>query len=425
MLIWLLACRHDCPSRFEAGLTETLSSGPVTFTREVVTTTCGPAYVEAGDLDGDGAPELVVSSFGTQRGLSVPEGAVRAYRAGAQGWSEEPLLEGGVKWPNEALLDDLDGDGDLDVMVGAGFLTCQLNPWTAACGALFWLENGAGWARRDVVAPGADLFYHRPLLTDVDGDGRRDLLAVGESLETPFGTENRAELELFLGTDDVEWFDGEPISLGEGGGSLPGLYDVDGDGDEDVVSAQYFVEGATAVWMERPEDPLGPWPRHTIDGDRGPAIQASVVPDLLGDGRPVVVGANHVNNTNDPPDPWPPEVTVYPFPEDPTQPWTGTTLADDFVSLEGTGVAAPGVFSWGDIDGDGDIDLLVSGDGDEALYWLENRWQQDGGFEQHVLEVSLPTAGGNRVVDLDGDGADELLVAAYEDNAVLLYRRAP
>lgn len=422
MLLLLLACQTDCPTPYAAGEVETVTSGPVTFTRELLANTCGPAYVEVGDLDGDASPEVVISSFGTQRGLSVAEGAVTAWRPDAEGWTGEALLDQDLKWPNQTALEDLDGDGDLDVLVGAGFLTCQLGPWTADCGALFWLENGAGWARRDVVAPGADLFYHLPQLTDLDGDGRRDLLAVGESLETPFGSEDRAELRLFLGTDDIERFSVEPIVLAQGGGSLPTLHDVDGDGDQDVVSAEYFVGGSYA-WFEQPADPTSPWTRHLIDDGRGPAIQMSLVPDLLGDGQTVAVGANHVNDRNDPPDPWPPEITMYTLPEDPTEPWPATTLADGFSSREGVGVAAPGVFSWGDIDGDDDIDLLVSGDGDEAMYWLENQGQ--GAFEQRVLIERAPTAGGSRVTDLDGDGVNELLVAVYEDNAVLLFRRQP
>ena len=34
---------------------------------------------------------------------------------------------------------------------------------------------------------------------------------------------------------------GEPIAIGQGLGSLPELYDVDGDGDLDLVSAEYFA----------------------------------------------------------------------------------------------------------------------------------------------------------------------------------------
>jgi hypothetical protein len=84
-------------------------------------------------------------------------------------------------------------------------------------------------------------------------------------------------------------------------------------------------------------------------------------------------------------------------------------------------MAAPGIFASGDIDGDGDLDLLVAGDGDPKVYWLEQTG--NGTWNQWVLETSLKQAGGIHVVDLDGDGRNELVVTGYEANAVYVYVR--
>ena len=79
------------------------------------------------------------------------------------------------------------------------------------------------------------------------------------------------------------------------------------------------------------------------------------------------------------------------------------------------------MFGHGDIDGDGDIDLAVAGDGDVRTYWLEQT--APGAFVQHTIEESLGQASGALVVDLDGDGRSELVFTGYEDNVVNVYTR--
>ena len=83
------------------------------------------------------------------------------------------------------------------------------------------------------------------------------------------------------------------------------------------------------------------------------------------------------------------------------------------------GAAAPGIFSAGDIDSDGDIDLLVSGDGDPRVVWMEQT--APGEFSTHTLEEQLTQAGITIIEDLDGDGHNELMVSGYDDNVVFYY----
>ena len=75
----------------------------------------------------------------------------------------------------------------------------------------------------------------------------------------------------------------------------------------------------------------------------------------------------------------------------------------------------------GDIDGDGDIDLLVSGDGDPEIRWYEQ--QEPGVFVGHVLEMDLTQGGVMTVADLDEDGANEIIISGYDDNVLFVYRR--
>jgi hypothetical protein len=81
--------------------------------------------------------------------------------------------------------------------------------------------------------------------------------------------------------------------------------------------------------------------------------------------------------------------------------------------------AAPGVFDHGDVDGDGDQDLALSGDGDDRVFWLEQ--STPGSFTTHVLATGFGQAAGGAVVDLDGDGQAEILFASYETDQLALF----
>lgn len=79
---------------------------------------------------------------------------------------------------------------------------------------------------------------------------------------------------------------------------------------------------------------------------------------------------------------------------------------------------APGVFGWGDLEGDGDIDLAVSGDGDPRVFLF---LQQDGTFTQHTLLEDLSQAGGMVFSDLDGNGTTELVVTGYDADSIFIF----
>jgi lipoprotein-releasing system permease protein len=135
-------------------------------------------------------------------------------------------------------------------------------------------------------------------------------------------------------------------------------------------------------------------------------------------------GTNSANTSKMPPDPQESAILVFDKPAEPTKPWKKTQISKGIKSAPGSPFspqAAPGIFGHGDIDGDGDIDLLVSGDGDPRVFWLEQK--APGQWETHVLEKNLAQAGGMVVTDLDGDGKNELIVTGYEANSIFVYTR--
>lgn len=382
------------------------------------------------ELDGDQKPEIVGVGFGAMAGIAVPVGEVNVYtRTGGLGsWSAAPVVSSaaGLNFPNSPTLSDVDGDGDLDAILPLGFLVCTAIPGGGPCGGLLWYEQDSGaWHPHTVVAKGAQLFYHHAEHVDFDGDGVKDLVTVGEAAGV-FGAPGRAETQWFKGTGTADRFESAPRKIGDGGGSVPTVTDLDGDGDLDVVSAQYFVKDASFVWFERVAEPssgapAGTFVKHAIDTQSGVSILFQLVPDLYGDGVLRAIGANHTNTAKTPPDTATEGVFVFDLPADRAQPWARTPISFGIRSRPGSAFApqgAPGVFDVGDVDGDGDLDVAVSGDGDPRVFWLE---QSPNGWFTHVVAEGVGQAGGLRIVDLDGNGTAELVVPVYEANAIYVY----
>ncbi len=389
----------------------------------------GPAGTEVADMDGDGDLDLIVNSYGW-RGIDplpvqFPPGSITVYLNGGDGlddWTAKPVItrEYGVYFPNEALPHDIDDDGDLDLLISTGFFVCEFNPEVGPCGGLFWMEHtDDSWVRHDIVPYGSPDFYHRTEFVDVDRDGIDDLVSVAELLDD-------AEAQWFRGLEEPGRFESTPRVIGQGGGSLPVVHDVDGDGDLDLASGQYFLEGQSYVWFENVAPPsdahrAGVWERHTITDTQGRTIQLSVIPNLYGDGTDGWVGSNHVPAL-EAPDDTKAGIYVMTPPSDPRLPWDQREISHNIESRPTVGAAfqaAPGVFSWGDVDDDGDIDLTVSGDGDNRVFWFEQT--TPGQFVQHVLAESFGQAAGGSVADLDGDGDHEVAFTSYETHEVLIF----
>jgi FG-GAP-like repeat len=393
----------------------------------------GPAFATIVDVEDDGTKELLISAFG--KGARFAPGEVRLYRfeSGSGKWSYETIVDEkeGLRFPNHATAEDIDHDGDLDYFVPHGFLACALPViGPGHCGGLRWYETAGGgkYVPHVIVPKGSKLFYHLAELVDFDGDGIEDVVTTGE--EKGFlGRRDRAVVQWFKGTNGPDRFETTPREIGPGLGSLPTVRDLDGDGDLDIASAEFFANLSTSfAWYERiaapsSTKPAGELVRHVIDAKSGPAIQLSFVEDFFGDGVLRAVGANHTNTAKSSPDPWESAVFAFEIPQDPRGPWPKTQISTGIRSRPGAQTspqAAPGIFGTGDIDDDGDIDVAVSGDGDPNVYWLEQ--VAPGEFETHILMEDMGQAGAMQVGDFDGDGSNEVLVSSYERDALYIRR---
>ena len=176
---------------------------------------------EFGDLDGDGDYDLVYAVV-TQSYRNVGSPSLPS-------WQQDNSLGEGVEYVNcmTTCLADLDGDGDLDLSVGA--LSIGAYP-------LFYYENVGSatlpvWQRDDSMYETLSTAnWTCPELADLDDDGDLDLmLAVAWGLRGYRNT-GTAELPSWIRDDSLV----EGVSLPYAY-SDPNIGDLDDDGDLDLV----------------------------------------------------------------------------------------------------------------------------------------------------------------------------------------------
>jgi hypothetical protein len=202
----------------------------------------------AGDLDGDGRVDLVVGSFGSRLAWWRNKGGRGRERAGEGGDVAFELADSALAIITRGshttpTLGDLDGDGDLDLLVGraSGYLTHFRND--GARTAPKFVLTADEWAG---IRPGR---RSAPHLNDLDGDGDLDLLVgtddKGVALYRNDGTRTAPRFV----PDSTFRMDVPPISS-------PAAGDLDGDGVAELIvgnaggGALYFARKAAANGRE-------------------------------------------------------------------------------------------------------------------------------------------------------------------------------
>lgn len=334
-----------------------------------------PNSVAVADVDGDDDLDLLTSNRNANSvSLRVNNGQ-GVFSAGSE-------VAVGTR-PDALVVGDVDGDGDLDFLTAADDLSRTVS---------LRLNNGQGnFDRGQEISTGQ--FPKSVALGDIDGDGDLDLL-VASSGSNAVSIRRNDGTGSFSGSQEV------PV------GTSPTdvvVGDVDGDGDLDLLTADYgnnrlFSGGGTTVSV-RLNDGQGNF-SGTQQVTVGLGPYALAIGDIDGDGDLDLLTANSGRST-------------------PTASGNTTVsvrLNDGQGNFSGNQEfsvgATPEELVLGDIDGDGDLDVLIAKGFSSSSSAVSVRLNNGRGQFSGTQEVEVGTAPNALVLgDVDGDGDLDLLTA--------------
>lgn len=290
------------------------------------------------DVNGDGYPDVVSVAWNAKRIAWWENPGPGGLRSGAE-WPMH-LIDSG--FPVEfSFLVDLDNDGKaLELLPEFG----------SAKAPLAWYEldpaHKGNWIKHEV----SDRSYgHGIGAGDVNGDGRTDIITPKGWFEAP--TDPRRG----------SWTFHPDFDLGATGFIY--VLDVNRDGVPDLVTSMAHDYGI--FWMEQ-DRASHKWTRHLID-DAWSQSHAMTLADVNGDGRlELITGKRlYAHNGHDPGERESLGVYWYEYAQNGDH-WDWIRHIIDYGGRTGGGMQIPVV----DLDGDGDLDVVVAGK--SGLYLFEN-----------------------------------------------------
>ncbi|QTA88232.1 choice-of-anchor D domain-containing protein [Desulfonema magnum] len=339
--------------------------------------------VVTGDVDGDGDADLIAGNKGETNRLYLNNGTRNPF-SNAAGLDITTDRNHTVS----AILEDIDGDGDLDLIAGNDGETNRL-----------YLNNGTTEPFKDIIGTdiSTDTDHTRALiLGDVDGDGDADMIAGND------GETNR--LYLNNGTSDpFSNAAGTDVTTDVSHTASLFLDDVDGDGDPDLIVGndgeinRVCLNNGTRVPFYSPAMDISADIHHT---------RSVLLADMDGDGDADLMTGNYGEPNR-----------LY-FNNGTREPFNAAgvnIMRDEYHTLS---------LAMGDIDGDGDPDLAAGRDnGQRNLIYL-NKGLRSGLFDEDLRSVENPPDDGDTLClvlgDADNDGDADMITGNHGANRLYL-----
>jgi hypothetical protein len=296
--------------------------------------------------------------------------------------ARQTLAIGGATDPRSLAVTDLDGDGRLDLVAGsAGGGTGAVSVLRGTGGGAFAAPLGSPFGLGTTGGVGAIA------IGDLNGDARPDVAAAIGS-----GTAGNDELVSLTGDGTGALSAGTPATVAAGQLTGVALADFDGDGDLDAVTASEVATDTDQLGvLENGGGGIGLVPSSTTGASGTQLATAVAAGDLDGDHAPDALVASRNAGTG-----------------------SAWVAIDDHLTFDASAApvpvgADPVAVTLADLDGDGDLDGLVL-DGASALVTLLRNDGAGGLTATGIAVTGLAGGTGIATGDLNGDGALDIVV---------------
>ncbi len=330
----------------------------------------GATMTIAADIDGDGDNDIIGCSSGSDD-IVVWRNADGA----GTSWTEQ-MVDGSFDGVSGVAAGDIDGDGDVDI-AAAALNADDMAWWTNADGL------GGSWVKH-TIDPSFD-GARSAALADIDGDGDLDVLGAAW---------NASDIALWrnLAGTGLSW-QKVTVNSSFGRACWVSSADIDGDGDQDILGAARMDDDVS--WFQNMNGSGSSWTERLVDGGFDGA--RCVAPaDMDGDGDIDILGA--AENAGD--------IVWWENTAGTGLSWTEWAVDESYGGARAV--------SFGDVDGDGDLDVLGAANTDDDITWWQNTGSPVVPWVEHSLDADMDGAISVCSAHIDGDASLDILGCAND-----------
>lgn len=351
-------------------LSSTPMGSPVEF--QVATGISGAYAADIADINNDGFNDIVAGSGNN-------DGVIAYYGSSTGDWIEQVVSDSspgaiGLK------IDDYNGDGLLDI---AACADTELH--------VCYNQGGTLPTWNNTIAHSGYVSLHEVESVDMDEDGDMDIIGADYDGDHLFWLRNQ-------GGTPVTW-DEFTIDNAVDYPCKAHAVDINGDGNIDVVCAAWLDDKIIVYYGSGGSEPL--WTAQEVDSSINAAHGVRAC-DIDSDGDMDIVSAS-INNS---------KLYLY-------RNQGGATPVWDARENLGT-IAGAAIVRTGDIDGDGDPDVISSSFGSAGVAWWENT-ESGTVFVKHPVKSGGGATSWAMPGDIDNDGDLDILAVRYQQNSVYWY----